>query len=1551
MTAGAILSLVSNIDSGINYWINNDPQITFFKTVYRRHTPFAIEHVDVKFNSDTNFGKTITSQLNIQSDLITNIIFSTDIPQLSASFVNSKTSDIIELLTQTNFDTSYINSIFQQIDTKSLDILQAISVVKQAETILTSRIDELNVNQQNNLSTIPELMRNNIPYNLLRGVSELDTRLLKNITVSDPQYMVEQIKTKLINKFFPGIAYINPMFNLDNESIMQAFIRLEKTPPIIVFKSFVIQNSSDLLNDSYNRVFLDPSFQSNFKLDFNLGSDNNTISTFSKHYNRHADQLATNIQYIFNDLIETYANLFESTTNLYFIDNTTDSNIYAYIAPDTKYMDENGPANTLNLNSWYFYFFKYLDMINTNSYIKFINDNTDIKLNSAQINLITALMNIVKTSIEFYLTESSYYANDLYSNINSTNPTDTLKTYSPSSTSKYNRSIDISTNLFAISYCIHRNHLPSINDIFDHVFSLIDNISLSDINELGGLNLKNIDTVRSRNIVKMLYQILYQSFLNSYNNMSWHNPVNINIGANSDETVIRSFVLYMLYGTVDNYKSYPIVNLTKYMNQMEFYFNLEYASNQELSNFYTTVFDTFDNNLINIIKKDLIQQPDEIYYRLNNARYIGKSYADTVYKSRFYDVLVNNVPIPYPYPPSYPYGVDPDYYNHQLIGKSTILWLDKQPQLIYKSWQTIGATDTSINWSNIKHSIAAKINTNIDKIITDYKNQYIAWSTYYPLIEWFTNTDFTNWKALEIMQHIFDIINPDISYRIKSGDFYSDELNEIEQFLFEQFIDTKLSIVKKTYSDIRSDLILAIDQLNLLSVYLQQDNSLIDIMEAYSKKINDFVTIYEYAQSFDATWSDTIDKVQNKLDELGYLNPRLCDIMLNETESDITFMTIRKLIDLVISDTKQGLKADTIEQLTKLPNTYDIIQILLDIDDIYFLLIPMICTTPNIYSLDVPLYSDQKELTLYEYLQSIKSMINPDLDLASLHSDLRKLCILQQNLTDVLIRTNKPNTAWIEKLGHFLLEQVDLKLNGRSIQSYNSDIVETNYNLNLPLDKINGWNKMIGHQSVLTTYSTDTKPSYQLYVPLLFYFCKSYGLALPLCASLSTKYTVDIKLRNLDQLTYRDIFSELDWPTNLTNTKLIVEYIYLSGEERNVFTTKLLQYLITQYQYNSMTIDKTTKSIINDFYGSCKYYALMARPIAHIDIRNRDQRLYLANHYQWDNYGILPKYDLTKVNKIKADVLDDLIDNILTNPKLKFIHVLNQLLLDISDSINLSNLSTTNSTEMEIAQLIQRIKDAYISVNLSNIQPPNVYYYKIVEQVMKSEMNMDYKELVDFIKQMQTTLADNYIQTTNISWLIDKFLQMSQDISPNIIDIALKLKYKMTAYHTSNIKFKEKIFYYLSQTDDEMLDWQSIDLVADLMQSKVNALINGFILPKINITSNLILNPSISPIESITLKFNDLQINPPTWSNTVNHYLYTKSAKTNLIHFYSWSLNPDSIMPQGSANLSMIDEFTTDLHINNKSYGLDNNIEIIYFVESYNILRFMSSISDIMWIV
>ena len=78
---GGLMQLVA-IGSQDIYLIGN-PQITFFKTVYRRHTNFAIESIEQSINGSVNFGQKFSCIVSRNADLIHKVYLQVELPALS----------------------------------------------------------------------------------------------------------------------------------------------------------------------------------------------------------------------------------------------------------------------------------------------------------------------------------------------------------------------------------------------------------------------------------------------------------------------------------------------------------------------------------------------------------------------------------------------------------------------------------------------------------------------------------------------------------------------------------------------------------------------------------------------------------------------------------------------------------------------------------------------------------------------------------------------------------------------------------------------------------------------------------------------------------------------------------------------------------------------------------------------------------------------------------------------------------------------------------------------------------------------------------------------------------------------------------------------------------------------------------------------------------------------------------------------------------------------------------------------------------------------------
>jgi hypothetical protein len=70
--AGGLSQLVAY--GAQDVYLTGNPQITFFKTVYRRYTNFAIESIQQTINGSVGFGNKVSTQISRNGDLITDIV-------------------------------------------------------------------------------------------------------------------------------------------------------------------------------------------------------------------------------------------------------------------------------------------------------------------------------------------------------------------------------------------------------------------------------------------------------------------------------------------------------------------------------------------------------------------------------------------------------------------------------------------------------------------------------------------------------------------------------------------------------------------------------------------------------------------------------------------------------------------------------------------------------------------------------------------------------------------------------------------------------------------------------------------------------------------------------------------------------------------------------------------------------------------------------------------------------------------------------------------------------------------------------------------------------------------------------------------------------------------------------------------------------------------------------------------------------------------------------------------------------------------------------------
>merc|ERR1711966_166725 len=73
-------------------YLTGNPQITFFKVVYRRHTNFSMESIEQTFNGAADFGKRVTCTVSRNGDLMHRVYLQVTVPALTNTDPTDSTS-------------------------------------------------------------------------------------------------------------------------------------------------------------------------------------------------------------------------------------------------------------------------------------------------------------------------------------------------------------------------------------------------------------------------------------------------------------------------------------------------------------------------------------------------------------------------------------------------------------------------------------------------------------------------------------------------------------------------------------------------------------------------------------------------------------------------------------------------------------------------------------------------------------------------------------------------------------------------------------------------------------------------------------------------------------------------------------------------------------------------------------------------------------------------------------------------------------------------------------------------------------------------------------------------------------------------------------------------------------------------------------------------------------------------------------------------------------------------------------------------------------------
>jgi hypothetical protein len=213
----------------------------------------------------------------------------------------------------------------------------------------------------------------------------------------------------------------------------------------------------------------------------------------------------------------------------------------------------------------------------------------------------------------------------------------------------------------------------------------------------------------------------------------------------------------------------------------------------------------------------------------------------------------------------------------------------------------------------------------------------------------------------------------------------------------------------------------------------------------------------------------------------------------------------------------------------------------------------------------------------------------------SSHGDLATKMYLK-----IIVRgSSSTNGKWAfcKNLGNMLIDNIAFLINGTIVDRQYGEWLNIWNEVFRNPEHERSYNKMVGNTSDYTTLSEDDK-EVTLFIPLLFFFNRHNGLALPLIALQHSTLRLDIKLNKSEYCFVNEYeyhngsdFSPTSVSLTLLSPELYINYVFLDRDERRRFAKYRHEYLIEQVQQSGpVTIPENTTSGTYDllFNHPCK---------------------------------------------------------------------------------------------------------------------------------------------------------------------------------------------------------------------------------------------------------------------------------------------------------------------------------------------------------------------------
>jgi hypothetical protein len=514
--------------------------------------------------------------------------------------------------------------------------------------------------------------------------------------------------------------------------------------------------------------------------------------------------------------------------------------------------------------------------------------------------------------------------------------------------------------------------------------------------------------------------------------------------------------------------------------------------------------------------------------------------------------------------------------------------------------------------------------------------------------------------------------------------------------------------------------------------------------------------------------------------------------------------------------------------------------------------------------------------------------------------------------------------AWVRRVGHALINSVELTIGGSKIDKHYGDWLNIWYELSEDNSHEVGYAKMIGdikeltelQDAYATTSSTSTavKPEYTLYIPLQFTFCRNTGLALPLIALQYHEVRVDFEFKNISELLVTNSYSTFNANNTLKiqNASLLVDYIFLDAEERRRFAQMSHEYLIEQLQFTgeeSVTGLRTKHKLGFNHPTKELVWALKNGNF----LGNK----FLAYTHQNDWTGA--------VNEAAYNL------------------VLGSLNISGTKDATLGRLSTqaaVTNTWIELTETDGGGTPVYQQNNTLAAELTTAGFTDLSITVSMDRAGDGSGTAV--------AVSEGPALMLNVKSLIKNNLSLLSKVSE--IHITIK-----AAPESSNTKIVASITYISHKI--ELRDISSPLSAWTDTRTAYGKLLDTTVYQHHNY--GILLDGSANPVSTALLQFNGndrMDARAGGYFNYVQPYQHHTATPCDGINVYSFALKPEDHQPSGTANLSRIDSVQLTMSYldstkkSDDTYTIDvvnDNSKLYIFAFSYNVLRIMSGMGGL----